>query len=154
LPYPPLRYSQSGSTATSPARFWQPTAITPLTSCLTPGVHFTSAAGPCGGNATPTGVWDDFQHYSKSPLSGTIKKGQDWTDYKTNSQKEAQSATGVPDPLCYRAEMKEGEFPKGKCDDRRFSSIVHGITITVQHCSSSADVPETNYRTVKLDADK
>jgi|GEM_PF-4159095 len=40
LPYPPLRCFQSGSTATSPAIVSQRTAITPLTSCLTPGVHF------------------------------------------------------------------------------------------------------------------
>src|SRR5438552_14052736 len=46
LPYPPLRYFQSGSTATSPAMLLQRTAITPLTSCLTPGVHFTSSPPP------------------------------------------------------------------------------------------------------------
>jgi len=53
LPYPPLRYSQSGSTATSPARFWQPTAITPLTSCLTPGVHFTASPSRCSWDSIP-----------------------------------------------------------------------------------------------------
>ena len=42
LPYPPLRYFQSGSTATSPTIASQRTAITPLTSCLTPGVHTIS----------------------------------------------------------------------------------------------------------------
>jgi len=42
LPYPPLRYFQSGATATSPARLLQQTAITPLTSCLIPGVHFAT----------------------------------------------------------------------------------------------------------------
>ena len=41
LPYPPLRYFQSGSTATPPAMLLHPTATTPLTSCLTPGVQFT-----------------------------------------------------------------------------------------------------------------
>jgi len=40
LPYPPLRSFQSGSTATSPTMLLHPTAITPLTSCRTPGVHF------------------------------------------------------------------------------------------------------------------
>src|SRR5208283_641365 len=40
-PYPPLRYFQSGSTATSPSMAFHRTAITPLTLCLTPGVHFT-----------------------------------------------------------------------------------------------------------------
>jgi hypothetical protein len=40
LPYPPLRCFQSGSTATPPSTENQQTAITPLTSCLTPGVHF------------------------------------------------------------------------------------------------------------------
>src|SRR5258707_391479 len=39
-PYPPLRYFQSGPTVTSPSTFFQRTAITPLTSCLTSGVHF------------------------------------------------------------------------------------------------------------------
>jgi len=40
LPYPPLRCFQSGSTPTSPTTLLHRTAITPLTSCLTPRVHF------------------------------------------------------------------------------------------------------------------
>ncbi len=44
-PYPPLRYFQSGSTATSPSMTFHRTAITPLTLCLTPGVHFMSLTG-------------------------------------------------------------------------------------------------------------
>jgi hypothetical protein len=42
LPYSPLRCFQSGSTATSPPMLLHRTAITPLTSCLTPGVHFNT----------------------------------------------------------------------------------------------------------------
>ena len=45
LPYPPLRCFQSGSHQPRRSRLSQRTAITPLTSCLTPGVHFTAA--PC-----------------------------------------------------------------------------------------------------------
>ena len=40
VPYPPLRYSQSGRHQPRRATILQRTAITPLTSCLTPGVHF------------------------------------------------------------------------------------------------------------------
>src|SRR6266436_8409234 len=46
LPYPPLRCFQSGSTPTSPTTLLHRTAITPLTSCLTPRVHFTAAPAP------------------------------------------------------------------------------------------------------------
>src|SRR6266404_3949292 len=45
-PYPPLRYFQSGPTVTSPSTFFQRTAITPLTSCLTSGVHFIGKRSP------------------------------------------------------------------------------------------------------------
>ena len=41
VPYPPLRFFQSGLYRPRRAIIFQPTAITPLTSCLTPGVHFT-----------------------------------------------------------------------------------------------------------------
>src|ERR1700730_7390004 len=40
LPYPPLRYYQSGSHLPRRSMLLQRTATTPLTSCLTPGVHF------------------------------------------------------------------------------------------------------------------
>src|SRR5438128_11582985 len=40
LPYPPPRYSQGGRHQPRRAMIFQRTAITPLTSCLTPGVHF------------------------------------------------------------------------------------------------------------------
>src|SRR6185295_18031260 len=46
LPYPPLRYFQSGSTAASLSMLLHRTAITPLTSCLTPGVHFRMGGTP------------------------------------------------------------------------------------------------------------
>ena len=39
LPYPPLRYFQSGSHQPRRARIFHRTATTPLTLCLTPGVH-------------------------------------------------------------------------------------------------------------------
>src|SRR5262249_44338154 len=42
LPYPPLSYLQSGATATSPSRIFHPTAITPLTSCRSSGVQFST----------------------------------------------------------------------------------------------------------------
>jgi hypothetical protein len=42
LPYPPLRCYQSGQPQPRRATIFQRTAITPLTSCLTPGVHFTA----------------------------------------------------------------------------------------------------------------
>ena len=38
-PYPPPRYFQSGSTATPPPMLLHRAAPTPLTSCLSPGVH-------------------------------------------------------------------------------------------------------------------
>jgi hypothetical protein len=41
LPYPPLRYSQSGLEPSCRAMIVHRTAIAPLTLCLTPGVHFT-----------------------------------------------------------------------------------------------------------------
>src|SRR5438477_13011527 len=41
LPYPPPRYSQGGRHQPRRAMIFQRTAITPLTSCLTPGVHFS-----------------------------------------------------------------------------------------------------------------
>ena len=40
VPYPPLRSSQSGPPQPRRAMIYQRTAITPLTSCLTPGVQF------------------------------------------------------------------------------------------------------------------
>ena len=43
-PCPPLRYFQSGSTATSPSMSFHRTATPRLTLCLTPGVHFAWAA--------------------------------------------------------------------------------------------------------------
>jgi hypothetical protein len=46
LPYPPLRCFQRGSTATPPTMLLHLTAITPLTSCRTPGVHFNVLLGP------------------------------------------------------------------------------------------------------------
>src|SRR5438093_12451755 len=39
LPYPPLRYFQSGSHQPRRAMIFHRTATTPLTFCLTPGVH-------------------------------------------------------------------------------------------------------------------
>src|SRR5258705_332355 len=44
LPYPPLRCFQSGSTTTSPTTLLHLTAITPLTSCRAPRVHFIRLA--------------------------------------------------------------------------------------------------------------
>jgi hypothetical protein len=41
VPYPPLRSFQSGLYQPRRAIIFQPTAITPLTSCLTPGVQFS-----------------------------------------------------------------------------------------------------------------
>src|SRR5712664_3614703 len=43
VPYPPLRSSQSGLLQPRRAMIYQRTAITPLTSCLTPGVQFKYA---------------------------------------------------------------------------------------------------------------
>src|SRR3979490_3199626 len=40
VPYPPLRYSQSGRHQPARATIFCRTAITPLTHCLTPRVHF------------------------------------------------------------------------------------------------------------------
>ena len=45
-PYPPLSYSQSGSHQPRRARRLQRTATTPLTDCLTIGVHFSSLQFP------------------------------------------------------------------------------------------------------------
>src|SRR5258708_6630247 len=42
VPYSPLRSFQSGLLQPRRAMIYQPTAITPLTLCLTPGVQFTS----------------------------------------------------------------------------------------------------------------
>jgi hypothetical protein len=41
LPYPPLRFFQSGRHQPRRAMISHRTAITPLTRCLTPGVHFS-----------------------------------------------------------------------------------------------------------------
>jgi len=41
VPYPPLRFFQSGRHQPRRATIFCRTAITPLTSCLTPGVHFS-----------------------------------------------------------------------------------------------------------------
>jgi hypothetical protein len=54
VPYPPLRSFQSGFFQRCRAMIFQPTAPTPLTRCLTPGVQSTGAAagvvhGGCGG---------------------------------------------------------------------------------------------------------
>ena len=46
VPYPPLRYSQSGRHQPRRATIFCRTAITLLTRCLTPGVHFTLSAAP------------------------------------------------------------------------------------------------------------
>jgi len=46
LPYPPLRSFQSGHHQPRRAMISHRTAITPLTSCLTPGVHFTVPVFP------------------------------------------------------------------------------------------------------------
>ena len=43
LPYPPLRCIQSGTIQLRRAMIFQRTAHTPLTSCLTPGVHFRAS---------------------------------------------------------------------------------------------------------------
>src|SRR5260370_42415719 len=43
VPYSPLRSFQSGLLQPRRAMIYQPTAITPLTLCLTPGVQFISA---------------------------------------------------------------------------------------------------------------
>ena len=44
LPYPPLRYYQSGLHRLRRTMLLQPTALTPLTSCLSPRVHFSSVS--------------------------------------------------------------------------------------------------------------
>ena len=46
VPYPPLRYSQSGKHQPRRAILFQRTATTPLTRCLTPGVHFKREPNP------------------------------------------------------------------------------------------------------------
>src|SRR5450631_845502 len=58
LPYPPLRYFQSGSPATSPATLLQRTAITPSTSCLTQRVHPTD----------PSATLSPFPDFPVSPV--------------------------------------------------------------------------------------
>src|SRR5205085_3562799 len=55
---PPLRCYQSGSTATSPAIALQRMATTPLTSCLTPGVHFRGLGGGGGGGGFGGGAFN------------------------------------------------------------------------------------------------
>jgi hypothetical protein len=59
VPYPPLRYSQSGRHQPRRATIFCRTAITPLTHCLTPGVHFSyeeflKGLAQQSGIATPT----------------------------------------------------------------------------------------------------
>ncbi len=53
VPYPPLRSFQRGQSQPRRAMIFQRTAITPLTSCLTPGVQFSAGRAPllprCGG---------------------------------------------------------------------------------------------------------
>jgi hypothetical protein len=111
---------------------------------------------PCGGFALPVATWEDFHHYSKQPLSGPIRKGQDWVDYSTNSQSEARAATGVPDNLCYRATLKEDasapHIPHGSWTDRRFFSTVYGQNVSARHFTAVADVPPDKYAVRILDA--
>ncbi len=115
-----------------------------------------SSSGPCGGNAEPAADWIDFHHYSKRRLSGVIRKGQDWTDYDTNSQNEARAATGVPDALCYQATLKDRDshpyIPAGAWHDRKFNSIVFGRTVIARHFTANTDVPEDKYSVKELDA--
>jgi hypothetical protein len=117
-----------------------------------------TTSGPCGGSKEPDATWGDFHHYSKNRLAGTIKKGQDWADYDTNSQAEARAATGVPDSLCFQATLKEGDaapyLPRDKWTDRRFFSIVFGKVVSARHFEATADVPGDKYFVSVLDAKK
>jgi hypothetical protein len=62
VPYPPLRSPQSGLLQPRRAMIYQPTAITPLTSCLTPGVQFT----PAHWRVKPgVGVWTECERGSE-----------------------------------------------------------------------------------------
>ena len=62
VPYPPLRYSQSGKHQPRRAILFQRTAMTPLTRCLTPGVHSTQTV-----RARGTVVWG-FMRFVTFPL--------------------------------------------------------------------------------------
>jgi hypothetical protein len=132
--------------------------------CATPPCPTPAGPGPSGSpcvsgpGRSPTGSWGDFHHYSRRRISGPIKSGQDWTDYYTNSQKESQGATGVPDEICYRATLRESDasplIPREKWSDRNFFSIVFNKVISVRHFTATSDVPESKYTVDVLDANK
>jgi hypothetical protein len=121
-----------------------------------PGPAPTGAPCVSGPGRSPTGSGGDFHHYSRGRLSGPIKSGQDWTDYYTNSQKESQGATGVPDDICYRATLKESDaspyIPRDRWSDRNFYSIVFNKVISVRHFTATSDVPDSKYTVDVLDA--
>src|SRR6266404_1896595 len=62
VPYPPLRSFQSGLLQPRRAMIYQPTAITPLTLCLTPEVQFMLTPQPL---APPTDRLHTGEHGAK-----------------------------------------------------------------------------------------
>ena len=83
VPYPPLRSFQSGLLQPRRAMIYQRTAITPLTSCLTPGVQFRKAflltscisiAPQCGLADRPESGLNLFVGIGKNPHYGFLNR--------------------------------------------------------------------------------
>ena len=111
---------------------------------------------PSGKQEEPTGSFGEgYFHYSRNPLSGPFTSlGESWTDYKTNSSKEAKAATGVMDNLAYRNKLT-GQPPDlyiniDQYTNRRFSSDVFKMQLEVYHYRAKKVIPDSEYVTEKL----
>ncbi len=108
-------------------------------------------------SSQPIGEWGpDFYHYSAKPPSGNFKAGGErWTDYHTNCRAEAQAATGVGDAFSYISVLSDKVADKylnrGQFTPKTFTSVIHGILVTVYHYRTHTEIPANEYTTTTLD---
>ena len=114
MPYPPLRFFQSGRHQPRRATIFCRTAITPLTSCLTPGVHFTTAA------LTPA---VDCRQRESICLRESVKESQAQADSPAEPRKpsEAHPDSRSVSPSNVKTEAKADSPAKTAGEEKTFS---------------------------------